>query len=190
VVAALLLVAAAPLMAVLLGLVARDGGNPLFGHERIGRHGRRFRCWKVRSMLVDAPERLEALLQACPDAKAEWDRTFKLSSDPRVTALGTFLRQTRLDELPQLWNVLIGEMSLVGPRPITSPELARYGCVARLYCSVRPGLTGLWQVRGAEDTSYEERVAMDRDYIENPSILRDFGLLLRTSSVMLRRGGR
>ena len=151
IVAALLLVATAPLMAVLLGLVARHDGSPLFAHDRIGRNGRTFRCWKIRSMFVDARERLEEVLEKNPDASREWDRNCKLSADPRITAIGVFLRRTRLDELPQLWNVLRGDMSLVGPRPITEKELVRYGRVARLYCSVRPGLTGLWQVEGREE---------------------------------------
>jgi len=189
IVAALLLAISAPLMAVLLALVAGDGGAPLFAHERIGRHGRSFRCWKIRSMRQDASEHLSALLQD-PARADEWARTFKLSDDPRITRVGRFLRRTSLDELPQLWNVLLGDMSLVGPRPITAGELVKYGRAAPLYCSVRPGLTGLWQVSGRSDTSYDQRVQMDRDYIENPSIFRDVLLLLMTPSVCVRRTGR
>jgi undecaprenyl-phosphate galactose phosphotransferase len=140
-------------------------------------------------MRQGASEQLGVLLEA-PERAEEWARSFKLSDDPRITRVGRFLRRTSLDELPQLWNVLRGDMSLVGPRPITAGELGRYGRVASLYCSVRPGVTGLWQVSGRSETSYEQRVQMDRAYIENRSIFRDFLLLLMTPSACVRRTGR
>jgi lipopolysaccharide/colanic/teichoic acid biosynthesis glycosyltransferase len=188
--AAALLALLSPVIAAILGLVALDGGSPLYAHERVGRHGRPFRCWKVRTMVLDAGARLEDLLRIDPIARSEWARNCKLPEDPRATWIGRFLRRTSLDELPQLWNVLRGEMSLVGPRPITREELPRYGSVAPLYCSVRPGLTGIWQVFGRVGTTYEQRVAMDRHYIENPSILRDFVLVLMTLSVIVHPTGR
>jgi lipopolysaccharide/colanic/teichoic acid biosynthesis glycosyltransferase len=188
--ALLLLPLAAPLILAMIASVWLSGGRPLFAHLRVGRGGRTFRCWKIRSMEPDAEQRLESLLAADPTLAAEWARGFKLATDPRVTRIGAFLRRTRLDELPQLWNVLKGEMSLVGPRPITREELLRYGRVAPLYCAVRPGLTGLWQVEGGEGTSYAERVELDRRYILDRSLARDIGLALRTACVMLRLTGR
>jgi lipopolysaccharide/colanic/teichoic acid biosynthesis glycosyltransferase len=141
-------------------------------------------------MVADADARLDALLRIDPRARLEWARNCKLPDDPRATRIGRFLRRTSLDELPQLWNVLRGEMSLVGPRPITREELPRYGSAAPLYCSARPGITGVWQVYGRSGTSYEQRVAMDRGYLENPSILRDFLLLVVTLSVLVHPTGR
>jgi lipopolysaccharide/colanic/teichoic acid biosynthesis glycosyltransferase len=187
---AILLALFTPLIGAILVLVALDGSGPLYAHERVGRHGRPFRCWKIRTMVPNAGARLEELLRIDPEARAAWARDCKLPDDPRATWIGRFLRRTSLDELPQLWNVLKGEMSLVGPRPVTREELPRYGSAAPLYCSVRPGITGVWQVFGRSDTSYEQRVAMDRHYIENPSILRDFLLALMTVSVVFGRTGR
>lgn len=189
IVALLLLGFALPLIAVAAALIVCDGGPAFFAHTRFGRHGRPFRCWKLRTMAPDALERLPALLAADPALAAEWARSFKLRNDPRVTGVGRLLRRTRLDELPQLWNVLAGDMSLVGPRPVTRAELTAYGRWARLYCSVRPGLTGLWQVSGDAETTYAERIAMDRDYVENRSLVRDLMILLRTGPVVLRRTG-
>jgi exopolysaccharide production protein ExoY len=187
---AVLLALLAPLVAAILGLVALDGRCPLYAHQRVGRHGRPFRCWKIRTMVPNADTRLEDLLRIDPRARVEWARNCKLPDDPRATRIGRILRRTSLDELPQLWNVLRGEMSLVGPRPVTREELPRYGSAATLYCSVRPGLTGVWQVYGRSATNYEQRVAMDRRYIENPSIVRDFLLLLMTLSVLVQPTGR
>ena len=153
----------------------RPAAAPIYGHERIGRGGRPFLCWKVRTMVPDAEARLEAILRADPVRADEWARDHKLRDDPRVTWLGRWLRLTSLDEVPQLWNVLRGEMSLVGPRPVTRPELARYGASARHYLAVRPGLTGMWQLDGRNALPYARRVAarsLLRDEAEHPARLR------------------
>jgi len=187
--ASLLLLLLAPVATLLVGLVWLDGGSPIFGHERTGRGGRPFRCWKIRTMLPDAAARLDALLAADPGLAAEWRRDHKLRRDPRVTRLGRLLRRTSLDEVPQLWNVLIGEMSLVGPRPVTAAELARYRGSARHYLAVRPGLTGMWQLDGRKDLPYARRVLLDRFYVMRPSIGRDVALLARTPLALVGRGG-
>lgn len=189
-VAVALLLALAPLMILLAIAVRLDGGPSLFGHRRVGFGGRPFRCLKFRSMRVAADTTLMELLRTDPDARREWEANRKLQRDPRVTALGRFLRVSSMDELPQLWNVLRGDMSLVGPRPVTPEELAlHYGPDAAWYTRVRPGLTGPWQVSGRSDTSYPERVRMDVDYVRNPSLRRDLGLLLRTFGAVLRGRG-
>lgn len=186
---ALLLALLVPLLLIAL-LVRADGGPVLFAHRRIGRGGRPFGCLKFRTMVPDAERRLAALLEADPDARAEWEATRKLRRDPRVTWIGRFLRASSLDELPQLINVLRGEMSLVGPRPVLDVELSTYyGVAAEHYRSVRPGLTGLWQVSGRSDTSYATRVALDVAYITRPSLREDLRILLRTpAAILLRRG--
>ena len=186
-----LLAALMPLLLVVAALVKADGGPTLFAHERVGRGGRRFGCLKFRSMVVDSAERLQALLAADPEARAEWEATRKLKRDPRVTAVGRFLRASSLDELPQLINVLRGEMSLVGPRPVQAAELAtHYGpAAAAQYATVRPGITGLWQVSGRNDTSYDARVAMDLRYLANPTLIGDVRILLKTPMAVLGRRG-
>lgn len=157
-----LLVALSPLMLVLaIAVVVQDGAAPLFAHRRYGRGGRTFLCYKFRSMAADADARLARLLATDPVARAEWAHDHKLRRDPRVTRLGSFMRKTSLDELPQLFNVLRGEMSFVGPRPIVAAEVTRYGRYFRAYCSTRPGITGIWQISGRNDTGYRRRVAMD-----------------------------
>ena len=158
--ASLLLLALAPLLLSVAWLVSRDGGPATFGHTRIGRHGKPFRCLKFRSMVIDAQARLADLLARDPDARAEWERDFKLKNDPRVTALGAFIRKTSLDELPQLINVLRGDMSLVGPRPVVADEVERYGDDKVFYLMARPGITGLWQISGRNDIDYDSRVAL------------------------------
>jgi exopolysaccharide production protein ExoY len=186
----LLLVLAVPLCIIAL-LVRIDAGPALFAHWRVGRGGKAFGCLKFRTMVPDAERRLAALLEADPAARAEWEATRKLRNDPRVTWIGRFLRASSLDELPQLLNVLRGEMSLVGPRPVLASELAiHYGPIAtERYESVRPGITGLWQVSGRSDTSYAERVALDVAYVARPSLREDLRILLRTpAAVLLRRG--
>jgi len=161
----LLLVALAPVMLVIAAaIVLQDGGSPIFAHRRYGRRGRTFLCYKFRSMRLDGNARLTRLLAHDPAARAEWDRDHKLRQDPRVTPIGRFIRKFSLDELPQFFNVLRGEMSLVGPRPIVAAEVRRYGRHFRAYCSVRPGLTGLWQISGRNDVGYRRRVAMDRSW--------------------------
>lgn len=188
--ALLLLLLFAPLMAVIALLVwRRDGAPVLFGHYRIGQHGRPFRCLKFRSMYLDSEAMLRELLERDPAARAEWERDHKLTDDPRITPIGHFLRRTSLDELPQLFNVLRGEMSLVGPRPITLAELPRYGQVRWHYLSVRPGMTGLWQVSGRNDTTYDERVELDREFVEQHSLRLRLSILLRTLRVVIRGSG-
>jgi len=188
--AAALLVLFAPLMVVIALLVARDGGPVLYGHSRVGRGGAPFRCLKFRSMVVDADARLAALLEREPAARVEWEATRKLRRDPRVTAIGRLLRASSLDELPQLFNVLVGDMSLVGPRPVQQSELAQfYGAAALHYRAVRPGLTGPWQISGRSDTTYAERVAYDVAYVERFSLLTDLAILLRTPFAVIARKG-
>lgn len=160
--------------------VLSDGGNPIFAHARIGRHGRTFRCYKFRTMVRDSEARLAAILREDADAHCQWQHQFKLENDPRVTPIGRFLRKSGLDEIPQLWNILCGDMSWVGPRPVTRAELVKYGLSLPAYLSCRPGLTGLWQIHRTRDTSYAERVAYDVRYGEEWSIGRDFLILIRT----------
>lgn len=160
--AMLALMIASPLMiALALAIWASDGGSPIYAHRRYGRGGRTFLCYKFRSMAVDADARLARELATSPAARAEWQRDHKLRRDPRVTRIGRVIRKLSLDELPQIFNVLRGEMSLVGPRPIVAAEVGRYGRRFGAYCSVRPGITGLWQISGRNDTGYRRRVAMD-----------------------------
>ena len=186
---ALILPFAVPLMAVLLAVVALDGGKPVFSHPRVGKDGRMFRCFKVRTMVLDAEDRLRKILNECPEAAREWAADFKLRNDPRITRLGWILRKTSLDELPQLWNVLRGDMSLVGPRPVTEAEMPLYGSDADAYCSVRPGVTGIWQVSGRNSTSFAERVALDRSYAMHVSLLEDVRILALTVPAVLRVTG-
>ena len=187
----LLLVAWPVMVLIALAVLLEDGGPALIAHERIGRFGRPFRCLKLRTMVVDADKILARMLAEDPQARMEWAARRKLRRDPRVTVVGSILRSSSLDELPQLVNVLRGEMSLVGPRPVVRSELEQhYGEVgAAHYLSVRPGLTGPWQVSGRSDTSYDRRVLLDTDYVLHLSVLRDFVLLLKTVlAVLVRRG--
>lgn len=183
-----------PILAPAIGfmwLLARlDGGPGLFGHARVGLNGQTFQCWKIRSMVPDAEARLADYLSGHPEAAAEWVRDRKLLEDPRVTRLGRFLRMTSLDELPQIWNVLIGDMSFVGPRPIMHDELERYGRHAEAYLSMKPGITGLWQVSGRSDTSYQERVNLDLQYHRSACLLLDLKILGMTTLAVLRGTGR
>lgn len=164
-------------------------GPVIFKHTRIGKNGKAFTCYKFRSMCVDAKAKLEKLLETDPEAKAEWERDFKLKNDPRVTKSGAFLRKTSLDELPQIFNVLKGEMSLVGPRPIIVEELERYEEYVGDYLMVKPGITGMWQVRGRNDTTYSERVQMDSWYVRNWSVWLDVILLWKTIKAVVCRKG-
>ena len=186
------LIALLPLLASFaLFIRMQDGGKAVFWQKRYGRNGRTFNCFKLRSMVLDAGERLEEILRTDPDARAEWEATQKLTNDPRITPLGHFIRKTSIDELPQLVNVLRGEMSIVGPRPIVENEIAKYGEYYRDYCSVRPGLTGLWQVEGRSDTTYAERVALDAQYARTRTFWGDIGIMLRTiPAVLFSRGAR
>ena len=184
------LLGALPFFLIVAALVRADGGPVFFAHGRVGRDGRIFGCLKFRSMVVDSQARLEALLAADPAARAEWEQTRKLKDDPRITRIGRFLRATSLDELPQLLNVLRGEMSVVGPRPVTQIELdSYYGAAAAHYLTVRPGITGLWQVSGRSDTSYAQRVALDVAYVSQPSLLADMRILIKTPVAVLSRRG-
>jgi lipopolysaccharide/colanic/teichoic acid biosynthesis glycosyltransferase len=188
--AALLLLLFAPLMLFVAWRIRREDGGPvLFAHWRVGRHGRLFRCFKFRTMVQRADEVLGELLLNDPEAMAEWQRDRKLRRDPRVLKVGRFLRTTSLDELPQLFNVLRGEMNLVGPRPVTVQEIPRYGDRKRHYFAVKPGMTGLWQVSGRNNLSYEQRVALDARYVEERSPWGDFRILLRTAVVLVTRDG-
>ena len=187
--AVILLVMAAPIMLLIAVLIRRDGGPALIRHRRIGADGATFECFKFRSMVMNADQVLEQLLASDARLQAEWNADFKLRDDPRVTAIGRVLRKTSLDELPQLFNVLRGEMSLVGPRPIVAAEVQRYGGFFADYVSCRPGITGLWQVTGRNDVSYERRVALDAAYARQWSLLTDLRILMRTLVVVLRRDG-
>ncbi|MCU0906122.1 MAG: sugar transferase [Rhodobacteraceae bacterium] len=188
--AILLLPLLAPVIAVLWVLVRRDGGPGFFGHARVGQDGRAFRCWKLRSMVHNAQDKLREHLEANPEAALEWARDQKLSNDPRITWVGRLLRRTSLDELPQIWNVLRGEMSFVGPRPVTRFELHRYGVRRSAYLAMKPGITGLWQVSGRNDVSYESRVAMDVAYLKDMRMQQDITLILRTIGAVLGCTGR
>ncbi|HBX9503913.1 TPA: UDP-phosphate galactose phosphotransferase, partial [Klebsiella pneumoniae] len=159
--------------------VKQDGGPAIYGHERIGKGGKSFKCLKFRSMIINSKEVLEELLAKDEDARREWESTFKLKNDPRITKIGAFLRRTSLDELPQLFNVLKGEMSLVGPRPIITAELVRYNEEVDYYLLSKPGMTGLWQVSGRSDVDYETRVYLDAWYVKNWSMWNDIAILFK-----------
>ncbi len=176
-------------MLVVAALVKLDGGPAIFGHSRVGEGGRMFDCLKFRSMRVDAEQQLADLLARDGEARAEWAASRKLKNDPRVTRLGRILRKTGLDELPQLLNVIRGDMSLVGPRPVTVSEMDQYGAEAERYKRVRPGITGLWQVSGRSDTTYEQRVSLDAWYVANWSPWHDLVIILKTVPAVLSRRG-
>lgn len=184
--AAVLLILASPAMIVIAIMIRRSsGGSALFAHYRVGLHGELFRCLKFQTMVNNADSVLEELLRQDPAAKAQWERDQKLLVDPRITPIGQFLRKSSLDELPQLFNVLRGEMNLVGPRPIVVPELSRYGTEKRHYLSVKPGMTGLWQVSGRNLLSYGHRVELDRRYVIHRSLWLDLNILFKTVRVVL-----
>jgi lipopolysaccharide/colanic/teichoic acid biosynthesis glycosyltransferase len=179
-----------PLLGILaIAIKLLDPGPVLFLHRRIGQHGKYFHCYKLRTMVVDADVRLNALLQNDPKSRAEWLRDQKLRHDPRITPIGRLLRQSSLDELPQLFNILRGEMSLVGPRPIIESEVVRYGRYFDDYTRSRPGLTGLWQVSGRNSTTYRRRVAMDVIYARRRTLSLNVGIMFMTvPAVLLARG--
>ena len=180
----------APLLVICyVAVVLSSPGPALFRHKRVGFNGRKFECLKFRTMVPDAAERLQALLASDPAAASEWAATRKLQNDPRVTAIGAILRKSSLDELPQLFNVLRGEMSIVGPRPVTEEELERYSTSVGAYLSCRPGITGLWQVSGRSTTSYEKRVACDAYYAHNWSMVLDAKIIVVTIPALLSTDG-
>jgi UDP-galactose-lipid carrier transferase len=178
-----------PLILMIVTITYLSGGSPLFRHRRVGHHGVYFDCFKFRTMVTNADEVLRNLLERDSIAREEWLRDHKLKDDPRVTPLGRFLRRTSLDELPQLWNVLRGEMSLVGPRPVVPDELRRYGRKVPIFLSARPGITGLWQVSGRNDTDYRRRVALDVCYVRSRSAILDVYILWRTLRVVFASRG-
>jgi len=190
----LLILLSSPLLLVVFSLIAiaiRLGspGPIFFSHRRIRRHGAFFSMWKFRTMCVNSAQVLEDYLDANPEARVEWRKTHKLRKDPRVTPVGNFLRRTSLDELPQLWNVLTGSMSLVGPRPIVAAEVEKYGPYFADYCLVKPGVTGLWQVSGRSHTSYPQRVQLDRRYAHSWSLFGDLKILVKTLFSVVNQDG-
>lgn len=179
-----------PIVGIISLLIYIDSPGPIvFGHKRVGQNGKEFPCYKFRSMILNAQEYLEEYLKNNPEAREEWERDFKLKDDPRVTKIGKFLRKTSLDELPQLWNVLIGDMSLVGPRPIVRAEVEKYGDYINDFYLVPPGITGVWQVSGRSDTTYEERVLMDSWYVHNWSVWIDIVYLVKTVLAVVKGKG-
>ena len=176
-------------LAIALWIYKDSPGPIIFKHRRVGRNGKEFNCYKFRSMCVDADVKLKELLARDPQARKEWETEFKLKNDPRITKSGAFLRKTSLDELPQLFNVLKGEMSLVGPRPIIQDEVPKYGPYIKDFYMVRPGVTGMWQTSGRSDTTYEERVQMDTWYVRNWNVWFDIVLIWRTIAVVLKHKG-
>lgn len=183
----LLLIILSPLFLILIVLVKLDSKGPVFfGHKRIGYKGETISVYKFRSMVQNAEE---VLRNFTPEQKAEFEKNFKLDDDPRVTKIGAFLRKTSLDELPQLINIIKGDMSVVGPRPIVQKEVVKYGKYADKLFSVKPGLTGFWQANGRSDTTYDERVQMDMYYIDNRSTLLDIKILFKTVIAVIRKEG-
>lgn len=189
VVALVLIVAVLPIVLAIGFIMIVTGGMPIFAHPRIGKNRSTFKCLKFRTMRKDSSRALRFMLRTDARAAREWSEAQKLTFDPRITRLGNFLRKTSIDELPQLLNVLRGEMSMVGPRPVTEKELRHYGADLPAYLSVRPGLTGYWQVHGRGTSTYAKRVAMDRAYVENINIKNDLMLMVQTVSVVLNGEG-
>ncbi|MEM6416011.1 MAG: sugar transferase [Pseudomonadota bacterium] len=186
-----MLVFFAPLLLLIFLVIRSDGGHAVFKHRRVGKNGVEFDCYKFRSMVLNAEDMIDEIIENDPVRKQEWLSERKFTDDPRVTKIGDFLRRKSFDELPQLINVLRGEMSMIGPRPIVREETLKYGNNFKDYASVKPGLTGLWQVSGRNDISYEERVALDVDYVTNLSWRRELGILIKTVVVVMTgRGAR
>lgn len=183
------IIVSSPVLIGLYLLIAKDGGHAIYGQTRIGRNKKAFKCLKFRSMVLNSQEVLQDLLKNDPIARAEWERDFKLKNDPRITKIGKFLRKTSLDELPQLFNVLKGEMSLVGPRPIVRSELIRYQKDIDYYLMAKPGMTGLWQVSGRNDVDYITRVYYDAWYVKNWSVWNDIVILLKTFKIVINKTG-
>lgn len=178
-----------PLLVYLAVVIRKDGGPAIFSHRRVGQGGQVFNCYKFRSMCVNAEKQLRDILASNPELRAEWEREFKLRDDPRISKIGHFLRRTSLDELPQIFNVIKGDMSLVGPRPVIQAELGRYGDDVAYFLMVRPGMTGLWQVSGRNDVGYDTRVYLDTWYVKNWSLWYDIAILFKTIKVVFKREG-
>lgn len=179
-----------PIVLIVAALVVLSSPGPVFySHRRLRRNGSFFSMWKFRTMCVNSAEVLEEYLEKHPEARAEWSKTHKLRHDPRITRIGYILRRYSIDEIPQVWNVLNGTMSLVGPRPIVAAEVEKYGEYFSFYCRVNPGLTGLWQVSGRSTLTYDARVLLDRDYVEAWSLLADAKILLRTFASVANQDG-
>lgn len=190
----LLCTIAAPFVLILTGIIAviikKTSPGPVFyGHKRIGKNHKIITCWKFRSMVTDSEEQLKHILATDPVRAAEWEKERKFTDDPRVTPFGKFIRKTSLDELPQLWNIFTGDMSFVGPRPVTEPELEKYGKYADYVLSVKPGLSGMWQISGRSDTGYEERITLDTYYIQNWSVWLDIWIIIKTVWVVIKGSG-
>ncbi len=175
---------------IVVGIIIRLSGQPVvFSHQRVGRGRKLFPCYKFRTMRPDAEQVLQELIRSDPEVLREWRENHKLRDDPRVTKFGEFLRRSSVDELPQLWNVLKGDMSMVGPRPIVEDELERYGNKAETYLSVRPGMTGLWQIMGRSNVKYSRRVSLDTWYVRRQNVFFDAWILIRTAIVVFKRIG-
>jgi undecaprenyl-phosphate galactose phosphotransferase len=177
-------------LVVMLAIRFTSKGKVIYAHERIGRGGKAFKCYKFRTMYRDADQRLKSILETNSDMRQEWEASRKLKNDPRVIPLGRFLRKTSLDELPQFWNILKGDMSIVGPRPVVKAEVINYyGPKASKILSVRPGLTCLWQVSGRSDTSYSRRIMLDEKYVDSQSFVLDMKLILNTIPCIVKSKG-
>lgn len=175
------------IVAVFAVLIAQDGASPFYAQQRVGKNGRIFRMWKLRSMVVNAESQLEGFLAACPESRSEWDEHQKLRRDPRITRIGGMIRKTSLDELPQLWNVLIGDMSIVGPRPMMPCQQGLYP--GRAYYALRPGITGYWQISARNESSFAERAQFDTRYLREISLWNDIRVMLCTFRVVLSGTG-
>jgi exopolysaccharide production protein ExoY len=187
IIAIIVFISMVPMLVLASYLIYLTMGRPIFfSHRRVGFNGTTFKCYKFRTMVENAQERLDAHLRNNPEAAEEWRIYHKLKDDPRITWLGMILRKSSLDELPQLFNILRGDMSCIGPRPVTTEELQRYGSFAKCYISARPGLTGLWQVSGRSKATYDYRVALDTRYVRNWSSLLDLKILMRTIPAVFR----
>ncbi|MBQ0051340.1 MAG: undecaprenyl-phosphate galactose phosphotransferase WbaP [Treponema sp.] len=179
-----------PVIATVALIVKITSPGPVFyGHKRVGKNGKEFKCWKFRSMVIDADKQLEKILAENPEMRAEWEKDRKFTNDPRVTKIGKILRKTSIDEIPQFFNILTGEMSFVGPRPVTRPELDKYGKKSDFILQAQPGLSGMWQISGRSDTGYEERITLDSYYIQNWSVWLDIWIIIKTVVVVLKGKG-